>query len=297
MFVKNLGNLIKVSLNCSKDHYEKGSPEYYLERYSNLYEQFNKINKFTAEILQGHKRGFREFYESNLDKILSDKSEWILETKAIFTPYKVDGSKSKRSIDLTYFYKRALDMKKELQKKVEKENVDLDKEENQEKYEAINFSERMILYIYRIFKEVATDTDHIKIINKYISEISEELGLSTSDPVGNGIGDGIGSIVNTFSSMLKQNGIETPGNINGNQMGSIIENIVNNKATKEMLTGLMSSINNSKDIGEALGNVATQIQRPEILKHISTIGDDVSKAVNNNSNSDPESDDDEIPVV
>lgn len=278
-FITSLGKLLQVSLKCSAKEYEKGSPEDNLEKYWKLHQKLKEKNAFVGDILQGHKRAFREFFEKHHDQILTDNSKWISELLAVFTPYQKDGTPSKRYLNLTYFYQEALKLRKKTETKAEENKADFEIEADQKKYEAINYPDRIILYIYRIFREISDDPSQLKLIDRIIKEISEELGLTTSEAPSGSLGEGIGSIMQFANGFMKDRGIEPPANVDGNQVGSLIENIVGNPDTTKMLHGFIDSIQKSKNVGEVVSSVASQLQRDDVKQHIATIGEEANKVI------------------
>ena len=184
-----------------------------------------------------HKDSFLDIYRKNKIQILKgfQNDDWMKEGKV-----KVmlgEGPKAReRCIMLSTIYSTAVTLSDN-----EKKDLEGLPDSAWENCHTVNYPDIFMLYLYRIFREIVTDSKDKESLNKLVNEIEKELDVEEDSVVTAQIGSNGGSpLDNVFSTLATTLGL---GNqFNTRDIASQFTNILEQPQVKNMLSGAMAGI-------------------------------------------------------
>lgn len=103
----------------------------------------------------------------------------------------------------------------------------------------VNYPEITMLYLYRIFREVATDSKDKEVLAKLIKEIEEELDVESDSKVTSQQGSS-GVIENAFGALTSSLGLGSA--LNSKDLSKAFSSIMDNPQIKSVLSSTMKDI-------------------------------------------------------
>ena len=195
---------------------------------------------------RGHVEKFTDVYnkckrEQLLDEVdLEPFMEWFTKTSFVIAPL----AKSKSKIMLTAIYRNCCRIADDINEEAEREK-DPQKSEQLYNNPANLYPEMFMLHLFRIFSHCADEIDNTTIINKYIGDLEELLGLSENQQPTTSSG-GFGDIFSSIKKVASNLGINLPDNVEPpdmKQLGDAMESMSSDPTVKNVFGEMMKGVN------------------------------------------------------
>ena len=186
---------------------------------------------------------FEKIYKNNKRFILlgPQRDGWLADSEIVITYGEEAGLKTGIKVHLSAIYSTVCRMRDDIRE--EMEGLPNSSEASETGYPG-----RMLLFLYRIFKDLTeSDTEKEK-LSTHISNMEGEIGIRSSkgdDPM-SGLFDMTSGLMEQFTGN-KMNKDQMPGK---NDMSKMFSNMINDPKTKSMIGNVMEQLKNTNNIGD-----------------------------------------------
>ena len=243
----DIDNPVQIMLQSYIKTYDKTAPKDHIWYFNNIFKKHKSI------IMKGPYR-----------------DDWIKKGNVVIQYGEDVGIKNNIKIHLSSIYNTACKLRDDIEESLEGLPDTAQTEE-------ILYPIIIVHYLYKIFTEINTKKTDKKKLANFTKDTAREAGLRNGDSNNN---NPLDSLMSSMSGIAKSMGIDMPEGKNmpsGDQLTSMMSNLVENPQTKSMLGNLMKDVKECDNIGDmagkvvgALGNMAGD--NPELGSMVENIG-------------------------
>jgi hypothetical protein len=242
----NAVNPILKWLNKYAKAYEYSEPELHKEYFANIF------TKYRVPILKGYK---------------NDK--WLRQNNVVIQFGEgVDQVNKEIRIMLSSIYTTACQLKKEAE-----DSLEGFPEEAWESCQELIYPDIIMLHLYRLFREsLPSESEDYPKLQALVSEIETDLGIdpSTTAPPTSAtpnLGGGFSQLIGMVSTMLPKLGITPPDGSKlptETDINNVMGKVINNPQTQSMISNVLTSLSECKDITQVIHKLSTAIGDPKL---------------------------------
>jgi len=213
-----------------------------------------------------HRESFEEIYRANRSEILKQVDDWITGGNIKINLDAGGKGRLKRvyCIRLSIIYNKAVG----LYNKYNEDDPDND---------CCYFIHEIMITLYKIFKTFVTRAIDLKKIDNAIADLDSMIREDDSPKSGlfsGKLGSSLANLFSSVSNIAKKHGIKVPDMSeqempSEDNIGQILEKMINSDATNEVISDLVKSFGDSKDKQDILNNVAQKIGSEKLINEIS----------------------------
>jgi hypothetical protein len=263
--VKTCQEVIKAENNLSMF---SSTQDNLIVKYLNKYDESFRLDPPLP--LVKHKPFILELYRRFKDTILEKNTDfsWIENATLIIIFGDGDKHPSKNMrIMFSAFYRHAL----KLVERVENDLRDRPESERDSRIE-LNYPDALLMYLYRMFREVAPSEDK-SALDAIVRHLETELGvIDGSHP--DTVADPMAGMLAMAGSFMKKIGVALPPDAkmpNGADLGSALSSVLSNPKTLESINGIVKSVGGCKDPGQMFNVLGEQMRDGKLNDLLSQI--------------------------
>jgi hypothetical protein len=221
---------------------------------------------------------FNDYRKEILSHYLADR--WLLQNNVVIDP--ADSVRPDPALDnyrdaminLSTIYRRALDIHDRVEDEIKLMPAKTRESERDSRTELI-YPDVCFLHLYRLFREIITDTEDINKLSEYINKLEVELKIQSpqtniSEGINNALGGagGLGSLINKVVSAVGGKGESLPAGGDLGNFGEFFNSVIENPTTKNMLGNVVNDLQDCKDLPTILQKLMSNLSDPQVTQSL-----------------------------
>lgn len=283
-FDKSLSELLALSTSIIKSH-EKRNLQLSSKKNPILLRLEKYIKTYDKTEPEEHVWYFQRIFENNHAAILRGpgKDSWV-KTGNITIQFGEDvGAVTDIKVHISIIYNTCCKLRDDIEESLQGlPDVDQSQE--------LMFPTLFLLYLYKIFYEIAETSDEKERLSEYVSQLEKDAGIKTKSK-STGSNDPLGGLLGVATDFMGQMGIKLPEGQklpSQEELSSLFGNMMNNPQTKSMMGNVMKEMKECNNIGDIVGKLMNNLGGldPSIKQNLQNATQSLTNQEGENQNGD-----------